>query len=137
MLLGDHHSMPSVLDTIFSNKLFEEMRRGLLGTHSIRKGAASYAARFGVCKDWISTRGRWRGKKQQVDTYIEMLLPYPDAHVASVLTDPRGPCKYAIKGGIHISDTTIKSLVPKIHAAFLLECWRCLSSGRHLKATLQ
>ncbi len=94
------------------------MRRGLLGTHSICKGVASYAARFGICKDWISTRGRWRGKKQHVDTYIEMLLPYPDARVASVLTGPQGTCKYAVKGGIHISDSTIKSLVPKIHAAF-------------------
>jgi hypothetical protein len=121
LLFGDHRSnrsVSSVLDTIFSNEHFQQTRRGLLGTHSIRKGAASYAARFGVCKDWISTRGRWRGKKQQVDTYIEMLLPYPDARVASVLTGPRGPCKYAVKGGIHISDNTIKSLVPKIHAAF-------------------
>ncbi len=87
LLFGDHRSnrsVSSVLDTIFSNKHFQQTRRGLLGTHSIRKGAASYVARFGICKDWISTRGRWRGKKQQVDTYIEMLLPYPDACFASV-----------------------------------------------------
>ena len=47
-----------------------------------------------------------------------MLLPYTDACIASVLTGPQGPCKYAIKGSIPISDTTTKSLVPKIHVAF-------------------
>ena len=55
---------------------------------------------------------------EEVDTYIEMTLPYPDACIASVLTCPKGPCKYAIKGGNPISDSIIKSLVPKIHATF-------------------
>ncbi len=121
LLFGQHRSnrsVASVLDTIFAHKEFTQVRRGLLGTHSIRKGAASYAARFGICKDWISTRGRWRGKKQQVDTYIEMTLPYPDARVASVLTGPRGPCKYTAKGGRLVGGETLKTLVPKIHAAF-------------------
>ena len=71
-----------------------------------------------VCKDWISTRERWKGKRQQVDTYIETYLPYPDARVASVLCGPQGPCKYAVKGGDPISDELVKSLVPKIHASF-------------------
>ena len=121
LLFGNHRSnrsVSSVLDTIFSSQLFRQIRRGLLGTHSIRKGAASYAARFGPCKDWISTRGRWKGKRQQVDTYIETYLPYPDARVASVLCGPQGPCKYAVKGGDPISDELVKSLVPKIHASF-------------------
>ena len=65
-------------------------------------------------------------KKQQVDTYIEMTLPCPNACVASVLTGPQGPCKYAIKGGNAISDSIIESLVPHIHAAFGSEIARVL-----------
>jgi hypothetical protein len=108
----------SVIQTIFNSNLFHSMKEGLLGTHSVRKGAASYAARFGIVRDWIMCRGRWRGKKRQVDTYIEIDLPYPDARVASILTGPRGPCKYAVKGGTQISDEVIRSLVPKIYSAF-------------------
>ena len=47
-----------------------------------------------------------------------MSLPYPDASVASVLTGPRGPCKYSAKGGNTINAELMKSLVPRIHAAF-------------------
>lgn len=41
-------------------------------------------------------------------TYIKMTLPYPDAQVASILTPPQGPCKYAIiKVNMLISDAII------------------------------
>ena len=61
LLFGDHccnRSVSSILDTIFSNKLFQQIRRVLLSTHSICKGAASDAANFGISKDWIGTRGQ-------------------------------------------------------------------------------
>ena len=58
------------------------------------------------------------GRERQVDTYIKINLPYPDARVASILTGPRGPCKYAVKGGMQISDEVIRSLVRKINSAF-------------------
>ena len=91
MLFGNHrsnHAVSSLLESIFNNVLFRKIKEGLLGTHSICKGAASYAARLGLVRDWIATRGRWRGKKMQVDTYIEITLPYPDAPFASILTGP-------------------------------------------------
>ena len=92
LLFGSYRTNSAVsnlLDKIFSSELFQRvMTVGLLGTHSIPKGAASYAACFGMTRDWICCRGRWRMKKQQVDTYIEMMLPYPNAFVASVLTGP-------------------------------------------------
>ena len=47
-----------------------------------------------------------------------MILLYPDAHIAPILTGPQGPCKYAIKSGNLIFDSIIKSLVSKIHATF-------------------
>ena len=69
----------SVIQTIFNSNLFHSMKEGLLGMHSLRKGAASYAACFVIVRDWIMCHGRWRGKKRQVDTYIKIDLPYPDA----------------------------------------------------------
>ena len=82
LLFGSHrtnHAVSSLLETIFNSELFRKINEGLLGTHSIRKGAASYAARLGLVRDWIATCGCWRMKKMQVGTYIEINLPYPDA----------------------------------------------------------
>ena len=140
LLFGNHrsnHAVSSLLESIFNNVLFCKIKEGLLGTHSIRKGAASYAARLGLVRDWIAMQGHWRGKKMQVDTYIEINLPYPDARVASILTGPHGPCKYTIKGGgitsVMLSSSLLspRSLPPL--AVRLLVCWRCPSSGQHLK----
>ena len=50
--------------------------------------------------------------------YCCLAKPYPDAQVAHCLCGPRGPCKYAIKVGYHISDTVIESLLPKSFASF-------------------
>ncbi len=49
---------------------------------------------------------------------LKLTGPYPDAQVASMLTGPQGPCKYAIKSGMQISDEAIKRLVPMIYSAF-------------------
>ena len=72
LLFGSYQTnsaVSSLLDKIFSSELFLRVRAvGLLGTHSICKGAASYAARFGMMRDWICSCGQWRMKKQQVDT---------------------------------------------------------------------
>ena len=75
----------------------------LLGTHSFRKFAASYAMRNGCPRDYVAARGRWR-KRQVVDRYIDIELPYPDAKVASVLA-VGGPIKYVVKNGSGILDT--------------------------------
>jgi hypothetical protein len=61
LLFGSHctnSTLSSLLDKIFSNELFRQVRAvGLLGTHSICKGVASYAACFGMILDWICSRG--------------------------------------------------------------------------------
>jgi hypothetical protein len=44
-----------------------------------------------------------------------------------VLTNPRGPCKHAVKGGYVISDIITESLVPNVHAAFGSETARVLA----------
>jgi len=94
------------------------MKVGFVGSHSLRKGPSTYASRFGLLRDWISLRGRWRGKKKQVDTYIDVDVPFPDAKVASVLCGPRGPCKYASKEEIELDDEFLLSLAPRCAEAF-------------------
>ncbi len=74
--------------TIFSSNCFTATHSRNLGTHSILKGAATYASQFGLPRDWVNIQGRWRGQQKQVDTYIDINLPYPDARVASVLCGP-------------------------------------------------
>jgi hypothetical protein len=70
---------------------FTAQTEGPLGTHSIRKGPATYAARCGLSKDAIESRGRWRSGTRQVDTYMDIQRPYPDAQVAACLCGPAGP----------------------------------------------
>jgi hypothetical protein len=60
------------LGTIFDSKHFPLAHTvGKLGTHSIRKGAATYASPNGITKEWISQHGHWKRKAQIVDTYID------------------------------------------------------------------
>ena len=59
--------------------------------------------RNGCPSDYVAARGPWR-KRQVVDRYIDIELPYPDAKVASVLA-VGGPIKYVVKNGSGILDT--------------------------------
>lgn len=107
-------SLASLLNSIFNSPFFRKLRDGLLGTHSIRKGAATFLAKLSIARDVIQGRGRWKGKRKQVDTYIDINLAYPDAKAVGVLCGPRGPCKYVVKDDRAISDDTINALVPNI-----------------------
>jgi hypothetical protein len=63
--------IPNFLSTIFGSEHFPSSNMvNKLGTHSIRKGAATYASCNGITKDWISKRGHWRGQAQMVNTCI-------------------------------------------------------------------
>jgi hypothetical protein len=106
------------LKQIYLSSHFTSVRPGKLGTHSMRKGPATFASRFGLPKDWINQRGRWRGKGQQVDTYIEVLQPYPDAKVAGVLCGTRGPCMYKVKEGMNVPSAFLESITPNSCVAF-------------------
>lgn len=65
------------LGTFFESEHFPYTpTAGKLGTHSIRKGAVTYASRNGITKEWISQHGRWKGKTQMVDTYIDTYQGY-------------------------------------------------------------
>ena len=45
---GTNRTVSSLLESVFNNELFCKLKEGLLGTHSICKGAASYAPRLGL-----------------------------------------------------------------------------------------
>ncbi|KUF75838.1 hypothetical protein AM587_10003726 [Phytophthora nicotianae] len=79
---------------------FKKLKAGNIGTHSLRKGAATYATRSGISKGFVNRRGRWRTRKGVVDIYIDNTQPYPDAKTAAVLTGPAGPCFYTLRPGI-------------------------------------
>ena len=85
------------LEEIITDPAFKDLVKGLLGTHSFRKGPATYASRCGVSRDIVNGRGRWRRNKKQVDVYIDIWLPYPDALIAGKLCGPAGPCRYALR----------------------------------------
>lgn len=51
------------LTNMVKNTAFKKLKTGKLGTHSLRKGAATYATRSGISKDFVNRRGRWKTKK--------------------------------------------------------------------------
>jgi hypothetical protein len=63
----------------------------LLGSHSTRKYAASFAPRCGVTKDKKDIRSQWKGAGRVSDVYDDIELPYPDAKVVEKLCGG-GPC---------------------------------------------
>ena len=86
----------AALDKIFNHQAFRWVSglSTLLGTHSLRKGPATFLSRLGFAKDWVSNRGRWSGQKRTVDAYISTVLPYPDARCAEGLCGPEGAVMY-------------------------------------------
>ena len=64
-----------------------------LGSHSIRKYAATQVRRSGCSKDDRDIRGRWKTKARVSDVYEDTELPYPDAKVAETLCIG-GACYY-------------------------------------------
>jgi hypothetical protein len=65
----------------------------MLGSHSIRKFAATHARRSGCSKDDKDIRGRWKSKARVSDVYEDTELPFPDAKVAEKLCIG-GACYY-------------------------------------------
>ncbi|POM60450.1 LOW QUALITY PROTEIN: hypothetical protein PHPALM_30700 [Phytophthora palmivora] len=104
------------LQEIFDGTNFHKLKAGNLGTHSLRKGAATYGSRCGLSKDYGNRRGRWHVRKSIVDVYIDNAQPYPDAVATGALTRPLGPCCYIFKKGVHVvnNDLLINQVGPVI-----------------------
>ncbi len=116
--------LKQILKSRFFTPVFQT---GKLGTHSIRKGAATYASRNGITREWIQQRGRWRGQRRQVDDYIDNFQPYPDARVAAVLCGIRGACKYVFKNGEDASNEFLESITPCACEVFGVDVARVLA----------
>ena len=99
---------------------FAHTPEGRLGTHSICKGAGTYCARLGASKNDIERRGRWRNTKQ-VDTYISIHLPVPDAIISTKLSGPKGAVSYKVKeevSGVVTNAFILSDVVPSIAQIF-------------------
>ena len=102
------------LRNLFGGSDFIAGRDGLIGTHSIRKFAATRARLGGATKDDRDHRGRWKTNKCVSDTYEDTELPYVDGKVAAMLC-PGGPCSYRIKSGSPVTEAWIlHHVVPSI-----------------------
>jgi hypothetical protein len=103
---------------IFENPNFIKTKPGPVGIYSLRKFPSTFARRNGCATDDVDSRGRWRKHKRQVNTYIEVELPWPDAKVASTLC-LGGPCRYALKENSGITDDwLLEHVTPNIFVKF-------------------
>ena len=101
-------------DHVWEKDEFVRLNNGPIGTHSLRKFPSTHARRNGCSRDDISSRGFWKQSKEQVDTYIDVGLPYPDAKVAAALCIG-GACKYVLKENCGIADDwLLENVVPNI-----------------------
>lgn len=119
------HGMRRLFDVLVSDDDFQSLMSGLLGNHSVRKGAATFGMRSGLSRDHTNRRGRWRVRRQVVDVYIDPNLPYPDALAASKLCGQKGACKYTVRRNVEVSSSFIlEKVVP--------ECCRLLGNSAAL-----
>jgi len=103
---------------VLRNRQFTKAMEGPLGTHSLRKFAATHAQSCGCSPDEAEVRGQWKQSMKIVDKYTDPRLPATDAKVAAVLCRG-GPCKYVLKRGCGISeDWILEYAVPKIALRF-------------------
>jgi hypothetical protein len=101
---------------VFKTSEFRRVRLGKIGTHSLRKYSSTWMRRHGASRDDANARGRWASDKKQVNTYIDLVLPFVDAKCASILSIG-GPCKYVLKEGSNVSDAWLfEHVVPNIYS---------------------
>ena len=116
----------TIIQSIFGGNIFKagntlirnEGGSGALGTHSVRKLAATHTRRSGASKDERDIRGRWKGKARVGDRYDDVELPWPDIKVAQMLC-VGGACKYVITRESGVSNEFVfEFVVPNIKKRF-------------------
>ena len=104
----------------FLNKItlmdeFIKIGHGKIGTHSFRKGVSTYCSRNGLSNEDINYRGRWRDSTKQINTYIDINRPYPDARVSSCLCGHSGPAFYFVENSDWFTENFVSThIVPNI-----------------------
>jgi hypothetical protein len=94
------HLARNQLDYVWSNTKFRKSKPGKLGTHSVRKGASTYANRCRLLRYYVKRRGHWQAQNQVADEYINPMLPYPDIKAGTVLCGHAGPYRCRLKAGM-------------------------------------
>lgn len=131
-----------VMREVFSANEFD-FAEGPLGTHSIRKFAATYVRDQGVNKDDKDVRGRWKADdaRRASHVYDDVHLPYVDTRVCGVLC-VGGPCSYLEKEGSGVtSHFILQHVTPCIRNKFgesvalifgRAIMWLCFSEKREI-----
>jgi ribosomal protein S15P/S13E len=91
----------SALSKCWEHRDFCKRKSGPIGTHSLRKYAATRARESGANKDDIDGRGRWKMKRVS-DDYVAIELPFPDAKVCGLLC-VNGPVMYCLRNNSGVS----------------------------------
>jgi predicted ATP-dependent protease len=103
-----------LLRSVFESDDFKELFRSetlsnldiCLGSHSLRKAAATHARRNGCSRDKIDLRGKWKQRRRQVDTYLDATMSFPDAKVAAALC-VGGPIMYMLRKDSGLDDSLV------------------------------
>jgi hypothetical protein len=90
----------------------------VLGTHSFRKYAATWARNNGCTEDEVNNRGRWKRTRRVVDRYLDVEQEFVDAKVQASLC-VGGPIRYKLEEGSGItSEWYMENVVPSMRAYY-------------------
>jgi Transcriptional activator of glycolytic enzymes len=104
-----------MIGTIFrSDKFYEKV---LVGTHSIRKFAATYCRNNDISKDDVESRGRWKDGRRVANRYEDPTLPYVDTKACFALCQG-GACTYIPRPGCITQEFLCVNVVPGITRKF-------------------
>jgi hypothetical protein len=91
-----------------------KLSASVLGTHSFRKYAATWARNNGCSADDVNGRGRWKRTRRVVDRYLDVEQQFVDAKVQASLC-VGGPVKYKLLDDCGITtDWLLENVVPGI-----------------------
>lgn len=97
-----------------SDQFYQELN---VGTHSIRKFAATHCRNSGIGKDDVESRGRWRDGRRVANRYEDPTLPFVDTRACEKLCQG-GACTYVPKSGCVTQEFLCSYVVPAIATKF-------------------
>ena len=106
----------NILGKIFKDPFFRG-GNGNVGTHSIRKFAATHCRNSSISKDDVDSRGRWKNTRRITDRYEDPELPFVDIKACLALCQG-GACSYIPKPGCITSDFICTHVSPNIEAKY-------------------
>ena len=113
---GDRAKMRArnILAPFFKDPFY---RGAYVGTHSIRKFAATHCRNSSISKDDVDSRGRWKNTGRTADRYEDPTLPYVDIKACLALCQGDA-CAYVAKDGCVTPDFVCTYVCPHIEAKY-------------------